>query len=182
MHWIWRFESVAVSAAEAELRVLFVNEKMLNVGKMVQPQPPTPVHCDTKIATDIVSDTTISRTQEIFGRCFASWSRKYGRLFPKLHLGTYYEKIRPWYIHTSNSVRWLPRVHTPCWNQREHEDLKRIPQPRASRRRNCLIWDKSSPICLCVPRKWPSPPPLLPQKNAPEVETHKQLTVWIAIW
>ena len=58
---------VSALAAEAELGALFINGKetkiiRLILEKMGHPQPPTLVHCDNKIATDIADDTVKKHT------------------------------------------------------------------------------------------------------------------------
>ena len=53
---------VALSAAEAELEVLFLNEKeetimLLSFAELGHPQPATPIHIDNTIVVGIINNT-----------------------------------------------------------------------------------------------------------------------------
>ena len=56
---------VSASAAEAKLEALFINGKETKIIRLIleemgHPQPPTPVHCDSKTATGNTNDTVKS--------------------------------------------------------------------------------------------------------------------------
>ena len=59
---MWNLKLVVASAAEAKLGALFMNAKegeilMLILEELGHPQPPTPIHCNTKTAAGIANDT-----------------------------------------------------------------------------------------------------------------------------
>ena len=147
---------VASSAAEAELGALFVNGKEAKILRLIleemgHPQPQTPIHCDNKTATGIANDTVKKHrsrsmemryfwvTDQVHRKCLdIIWQPGAENLadsFSKHHLGSHHNKVCPWFMHTQNSVRLLPRAQTPsalrgCAGTLEHGYLKLAPLPR----------------------------------------------------
>jgi hypothetical protein len=147
---------VVASAAEAELGALFVNGKESKILRLIlhemgHPQPPTPIHCDNKTATGIANDTVKkhrSRSMEmryfwitdqvkrrILNVMWHPGKENLGDYVSKHHIGTHHKNVRPWYMHTPNSMRVLPRAQAPstlrgCAGTLDHGYLKSAPLPR----------------------------------------------------
>jgi len=125
---------VAASAAEAELGALFHNAKeakilRLTLEELGHPQPPTPIHIDNSTTVGIVNNTIKrqkSRSMEM--RYFWLLDGKVQRLFnfeyhpglenladypSKHHPASHHTEVRPYYVHTINSPRYLMRAAKP---------------------------------------------------------------------
>ena len=93
------------------------------------PQPPTPMHCDNKTAAGIANDTVKkhrSRSMEMRffwvtdqvkrGNFDVQWHPGLENLadyFTKHFIGKHHQQVRPWYLQTNNSPRFLPRAAAP---------------------------------------------------------------------
>ena len=125
---------VAASAAEAELGGLFHNgrtatELRLTLNEMGWPQPPTELICDNT-TVDGIANSTIKRQrsramnmryfwiidQVDGGHLKVRWAPGLENLadyFTKHHPAQHHRKVRPYYVHTNTSPRYLPRAPKP---------------------------------------------------------------------
>jgi hypothetical protein len=120
---------VMASASEAELGALFVNGKEATVLRqtlqdMGWPQPPTPMQTDNSTASGIVNHTVKQhksramdmrfywirdRTdQKQFHIFWAPGNLNLGDYFTKHHAPSHHRSMRPYYLHTLDSPRFLP--------------------------------------------------------------------------
>ena len=151
---------VVASAAEAELRALFLNCKegkvlRMTLKEMGHPQPPTPVHCDNLTSTGIANDTIKkqhSRLMEMrffwvadqvkMGNFDVQWHPGQENLagyFTKHFNGIHHQEVRFWYLHEKNSPRYLPRAAAPsalrgCDGTLANGYNKSVPLPRVTAR------------------------------------------------
>ena len=147
---------VAASAAEAELGALFLNAleakiMRLTLEEMGHPQPPTPIHCDNSTAVGITSNTIKrQRSRAMNMRYFWLLCHEAHKLFKinyhpgqenlgdyasKHHTGAHHRRVRPFYLHTDQSPRLLPRAARPserrgCVGTRHNPYVSRTPLPR----------------------------------------------------
>ena len=126
--------NVAASAAEAELGALFHNAKETKVIRLIlkelgHPQPPTPIHVDNTTVNGIVNNTIKrqrSRSMEMkyfwlldneeqkqFNFRYHPGYENLGDLYTKAHNGKDTQHMRPFYVHTTNSPRFLERAQLP---------------------------------------------------------------------
>ncbi len=150
---------IVVSAAEAELYALYHNCQMgiifrLTLKEMGHPQPKTPVHCDNVTAVGIANNSIKrqrSRSMEMrffwVGDIIAqkmydvSWHPGMENLADyqsKHHIGSHHVRVRPWYLHMENSLRYLPRAQSRstlkgCVGTLKDEYVCNVPLPRAPR-------------------------------------------------
>jgi hypothetical protein len=148
---------VVASAAEAELGALFHNCQTGIIFRSIledmgHPQPKTPVHCDNATAVSIANQTVKrqrSRSMEmrffwVSDKCAQDmdalhWHPGQENLADyqsKHHAGAHHTKVRPWYLHESNSPRELPRALRPsalkgCVGTLAGGYLNKVPLPRA---------------------------------------------------
>jgi len=125
---------VVASAAEAELGALFLNCKEGKVVRLIleelgHKQPPTPVHCDNSTAAGIANGTVKKQrarsmemrffwvTDQVTLQRFAvQWHPGQENLadyFTKHFDARHHIAVRPWYLHTPYSPRFLPRAASP---------------------------------------------------------------------
>eukprot|EP00804_Cyclotella_cryptica_P016363 CCRYP_009915-RA/>CCRYP_009915-RA protein AED:0.19 eAED:0.12 QI:0/0/0/1/0/0/2/0/920 len=125
---------VVASAAEAELRALFLNCKEGKILRLVlqelgHPQPPTPTHCDNETATGIANNTIKKQrscsmemrffwvTDQVNRRHFqVRWHPGQENLadyFTKHFDARHHISVRPWYLHTKDYPQFLPRAAAP---------------------------------------------------------------------
>ena len=125
---------VAASAAEAELGALFLNAKEAKVMRLIleemgHPQPPTPIHIDNSTTVGIVNNTIKrqkSRSMEM--RYFWLLDGSNNKIFDfqyhpglenladytsKHHPRHFHQHVRPCYVHTPQSPRFLARAAKP---------------------------------------------------------------------
>ena len=155
---------VVASAAEAELGALFLNCKegkvlRLTLNELGHPQPPTPVHCDNATATGIANSTVKkqrARSMEmkffwvsdqvelnIFQVRWHPGQENLGDYQSKHHPAAHHIAVRPWYLHTENSPRLLPRAVKPsilrgCVETLPRGYTKGSPLPRVPNRQNAM--------------------------------------------
>ena len=125
---------VAASAAEAELGSLFLNTQeavklRIALDEMGHKQPPTPIHTDNTTASGIVHGTIKQqRSRAMNMRYFwtvqkqkdktidVSWhpgKENLGDYVTKHHPSNIHRHVRPLYLHTATSPRFLQRYATP---------------------------------------------------------------------
>ena len=125
---------VVASAAEAELGALFHNCKEGTIIRLILQelghiQPPTPVHCDNSTAVGIANGTVKkqrSRSMEMqffwvtdqvalqhFDIQWHPGQENLADYFTKHFDARHHIAVRPWYLHTSLSPRFLPRALSP---------------------------------------------------------------------
>ena len=125
---------VVASAAEAELGGLFANCKegliiRLILEEMGHKQPPTPLHCDNKTATGIANNTAKKQRSRTFEMRFfwvcdqvqqgffdVQWhpgKENLADYFTKHFDGKHHAEVRPWYLYTPRTPRFLPRASAP---------------------------------------------------------------------
>jgi len=147
---------VAASAAEAELGALFLNAleakiMRLTLEEMGHPQPPTPIHCDNSTAVGITSNTIkrqrsramnmryfwllCHEAQKLFKINYHPGQENLGDYASKHHTGAHHRRVRPFYLHTDQSPRLLPRAARPserrgCVGTRHNPYVSRTPLPR----------------------------------------------------
>jgi hypothetical protein len=147
---------VVASAAEAELGGLFVNCKEGKIIRLIleelgHPQPPTPVHCDNATAVGIANDTVKkhrSRSMEMryfwitdqvdrkfFVVLWHPGQENLADYFTKHFDAKHHKEVRPWYLHTHTSPRFLPRAAAPatlrgCAGTLDNGYLRSVPLPR----------------------------------------------------
>jgi hypothetical protein len=151
---------VVASAAEAELGALFHNcqdgiifqQTLANMG---HPQPKTPVHCNNAIAVGIENRSVEGQqSRSIEMRLFwvsdkvaqdmyaLSWHPGQDNLayYQSKHcIGSHHIAVRPWYLHTENSPRVLPRAVRPstlkgCVGTLQNGYIRNVPSPRVAPR------------------------------------------------
>jgi hypothetical protein len=146
---------VAASAAEAELGALFLNAKeakvlRLTLEELGHKQPPTPIHVDNSTTVGIVNNTIKrqkSRSMEM--RYFWLLDGKIQKLFnfsyqpglenladypSKHHPASHHQEVRPFYVHTPNSPRFLIRAAKPSVRRGCVDPAKANPNPYSTRR------------------------------------------------
>ena len=125
---------VASSAAEAELGALFHNAKEAKVIRLIlqelgHPQPPTPIHVDNTTVTGIVNNTIKRQksrsmqmnyfwlldqeNQKNFNFRYHPGYENLGDLYTKAHNGRDTQYKKQFYVHTTNSPRFLTRAQLP---------------------------------------------------------------------
>ena len=125
---------VAASAAEAELGALFHNAQegkilRLTLEEMGHPQPPTPIHIDNTTAVGIVNNTIKrqrsramemryfwlldTEAQKIFTFHYTPGQENLADYPSKHHNGEVHQHVRPYYVHTKQSPRFLLRAMKP---------------------------------------------------------------------
>ena len=125
---------VAASAAEAELGALFSNARIgtimrLTLYEMGHPQPPTPIHTDNLTAAGISNSTVkLQRSRAMDMRYFwivdqvnqnninVEWHPGLENLADytsKHHSAKIHRYLRPYYLQTKNSPRYLTRALKP---------------------------------------------------------------------
>ena len=143
---------VAASAAEAELGALFLNAKeariiRLTLQELGHPQPPTPIHIDNSTAVGIVNNTVKrqkSRSMEM--RYFWLLDQDAQRQFQfkhhpgeeiladypsKAHPAAHHQLVRPLFLHTKTSPRYLLRSKMPserrgCVDKPDHTFVRTL--------------------------------------------------------
>ncbi len=172
---------VVSSAAEAELGALFLNCKEGKVIRLIlaelgHHQPPTPVHCDNATATGIANNTVKrqrARSMEMrfFGVAdqvgLGTFKVKYhpGRenladYQSKHHPGKHHEAVRPWYLHTKCSPRFLPRALAPstlrgCVGILPKGYIRSAPLPRIPNKQSAM-----AASIFSLPLKYPQLQPI----------------------
>ena len=134
IHTLCKIIGVAASAAEAELGALFLNTQeamkhRLTLEALGHKQPPTPVHTDNTTAASIIHRTirqqrsramnmryfwSIDKQQD--GNIDVSWhpgGENLGDYASKHHPPSVHRAVRPLYVHTSSSPRFLKRHPAP---------------------------------------------------------------------
>ena len=146
---------VAASAAEAELGALFLNAMeakilRLTLAELGHEQPPTPIHVDNTTAVGIVN-STIKRqrsramnmryfwllcheAQRILNVSYHPGHENLGDYQTKLHNGAHHQRVRPFYLHTKQSPKWLQRAQRPsvrkgCVGRTGDPYMRRTPLP-----------------------------------------------------
>ena len=125
---------VVASAAEAELGALFINAKegkvlRLTLEEMGHTQPPTPIHTDNTTASGIANGTIKrQRSRAMDMRFFWIADQADQRHFKviwrpglenlgdyptKHHSAAHHRNVRPFYLHTAQSPRYLQRALAP---------------------------------------------------------------------
>ena len=156
---------VAASAAEAELGALFLNAQEAKVMRITltelgHPQPPTPIHIDNSTTVGIVTNTIKRQqsramemryfwlldqeAQRMFNFFYQPGQENLGDYPSKHHSGDIHRHVRPYYVHVSNSPRFLPRAFKPssrrgCAKILGDKYLKRTPLPSLLQSRDQLI-------------------------------------------
>jgi hypothetical protein len=150
---------VVASAAEAELGALFHNcqdgiifrQTLTDLG---HPQPKTPVHCDNATAVGIANNTVKRQrsramemrffwigdkvAQDMYQVAWHPGQENLADYQSKHHIGSHHVAVRPWYLHTKDSPRYLPRAVRPstlkgCVGTLEDGYIRRVPLPRVPR-------------------------------------------------
>ena len=114
--------------AEAELGALFMNTmevKMLRltIEELGHPQSPTPIHVDNTTAVGIMNSTIkrqrsramnmrhfwllCQEAQRILNVKYHPGAENFSNYQTKLHNGAHHERMRPFYVHTNYSPRFL---------------------------------------------------------------------------
>eukprot|EP00956_Cyclotella_meneghiniana_P032221 scaffold87499_cov23-Cyclotella_meneghiniana.AAC.2 len=149
---------VAASAAEAELAALFLNAKNAKVIRITleelgHPQPPTPIHSDNSTAVGIVNNTIKRQKaramkmryfwlldgaiQKLFDFKYHPGLENLADYQTKAHPGSHHEKVRPFYVHTPTSPRFLFRAAKPSERRgcvdRYDPYLRKYPLPTLTR-------------------------------------------------
>ena len=185
---------VAASAAEAELGALFLNTREAKVLRLIlhelgHQQPPTTIHVDNTTAVGIVN-STIKRqrsrafemryfylldqaVQKYFKFEYQPGQENMGDYPTKHHTAAIHQHVRPWYIHTQDSPRLLPRAMKPssrrgCAETLGDPYLRQVPLPRIPKNRDQQAYPKDTfraqpnkypkdtfPRILSVKPKWP---------------------------
>ena len=125
---------VAASAAEAELGGTFVNAQRAKVMRLTleelgHPQPPTPISIDNTTAVGICNNTIKRQhsrsmemrhfwlldheAQHIFSFHHVPGAENLGDYPSKAHDAAHHRHVRPYYLHMTNSPRFLPRAALP---------------------------------------------------------------------
>ncbi len=125
---------VVASEAEAEPGALFHNCQhgiifRQTLTKMGHPQPKTPVHCNNETVVGIANNTVKwqqSRSmemrffgvgnkvaQDVYALSWHPGQENLADYQSKHHIGSHHIAVRPWYLHTENSPRVLPRAVIP---------------------------------------------------------------------
>ena len=163
---------VVASAAEAELGALFHNCQTgiifrKTLEDMGHAQPKTPVHCDNATAVGIANNTVKrqrSRSMEmrffwISDKCAQDmyalhWHPGQENLADyqsKHHTGAHHTKVRPWYLHESNSPQELPRALKPsalkgCVGTQDGGYLRKVPLPRIPLQQSTALTAGAAPL------------------------------------
>ena len=126
----------------------------LTLDELGHPQPPTPIHIDNSTTVGIVNNTVKrqkSRSMEM--RYFWLLDRHVQKEFDfkyhpglenladyqsKAHLGPHHVSVRPFYLMTPISPRYLPRAAKPsvrrgCVDKRTSPYLRKAPLPTLTR-------------------------------------------------
>ena len=93
------------------------------------PQPKTPVHCDNATAVDIANNTVKRQrsramemhffwigdkvSQDMYHIAWHPGLENLAGYQSKHHIGSHHVAVRPWYLHTADSPRYLPRAVKP---------------------------------------------------------------------
>ena len=125
---------VAASAAEAELGALFHNAQegkilRLTLEEMGHPQPPIPIHIDNTTTVGIVNNTIKrqrsramemryfwlldAETQNLFTFHYTPGQENLADYPTKHHTGEVHLHVRPYYLHTPQSPKYLLRAMKP---------------------------------------------------------------------
>jgi hypothetical protein len=151
------------SASEAEFGALFVNGKEATVLRqtltdMGWPQPPTPIQTDNSTASGIINHTVKQHKsramdmrfywirdradQKQFHIFWAPGHLNLGDYFTKHHAPSHHRRVRPYYLHTLDSPRFLPHPDPRlemrgCVNPAGAHPLhkRQLPVPRQTRQR-----------------------------------------------
>jgi hypothetical protein len=151
---------VVVSAAEAELGALFhscqdgiIFRKTL--ADMGHPQPKTLVHCDNTTAVGIANNTIKQQrsrsmemrffwvgdkeAQDMIALRWHPGQENLADYQSKPHVGSHHIAVRPWYLHTENSPRYLTRALRPstlkgCVGTLQNGYIRNVPLPRVAPR------------------------------------------------
>ncbi len=120
-------------------------------GDMGHPQPKTPVHCNNATAVGIVNNTIKRQQSRSMEMRFFGVGNKVAqdmyalRWHPgqenladyqiKHHIGSHRVAVRPWYLHTENSPRVLPRAVRPstlkgCVGTLQNKYIRNVSLPR----------------------------------------------------
>ncbi len=150
---------MVASAAEAELGALFHNcqegiifwQTLTDLG---HPQPKTLVHCNNATALGIANNTVKQQQSRVMEMHFfwvgdkvaqdmyqVAWHPGQENLADyqsKHHIGSHHIAVRPWYLHTKNSPRYLPRAVKPstlkgCVETLKDGYIRRVPLLRVPR-------------------------------------------------
>jgi len=150
---------VVASAAEAELGALFHNcqdgiifrQTLADLG---HPQPKTPVHCDNATAVGVATNTVKRQrsramemrffwigdkvAQDMYQVAWHPGQENLADYQSKHHIGSHHVAVRPWYLHTKDSPRYLPRAERPstlkgCVGTLKDGYIRRVPLPRVPR-------------------------------------------------
>ncbi len=150
---------VVASAAEAELGALFHNcqdgiifwQTLTDLGN---PQPKTPVHCGNATAVGITNNTVKRQrsramemrffwigdkvSQDMYQIAWHPGQENLADYQSKHHIGSHHVAVRPWYLHTEDSRRYLPRAVRPstltgCVGTLKDGYIRRVPLPRVPR-------------------------------------------------
>ncbi len=119
------------SAAEAELGTLFHNCQdgiifRQTLTDLRHPQPKMPVHCNNATAVGIMNNTVKGQpsramemqffwignkvAQDMYQVAWHPGQENLADYQSKHHIGSHHVAVRPWYLHTKDSPRYLPRV------------------------------------------------------------------------
>ena len=120
---------VVASAAEAELGALFHNCQdgiifWQTLTNLRHPQPKPPVHCDNATAVGIANNTVKRQrlramemhffwigdkvAQDMYKVAWHPGQENLADYQSKHHIGSHHVAVRPWYLHTQDSPRYLP--------------------------------------------------------------------------
>ena len=118
---------------------------------MVQPQPPTPIHCDNSTVSGMCTGTVKqqrSRTMDMryfwipdqqdqwnFDVQWHPGQENLADYFTKHFDSKHHQEVRPWYLHMNNSPNELPRAAAPrtlrgCVGTLPHGYIRSSPLPR----------------------------------------------------
>ena len=184
---------VVALAVEAKLGGLFVNCKEGKIIRLIleelgHPQPPTPVHCDNATAVGIANNTvkkhrlrsmemryfwvTDQVDREFFVVLWHPGQENLADYFTKHFDAKHHQEVRPWYLHTPNSPRFLARAAAPatlrgCAGTLNNGYLKLAPLPQVPMashtsvpfgthmtspirvpRLHCQLTVRCSPVCI----------------------------------
>ena len=122
----------------------------LTLHKLGHPQPPTPIHVDNTTAVGIVKSTikrqhsqtmnmryfwlVCQEAQRILSVRYHPEAENLGDYQTNLHNGAQHERVRPFYVHTNNSPRFLQQVERPsvrkgCVGRTSDPCTRRYPLP-----------------------------------------------------
>ncbi len=131
---------------------IIFRQTLANLG---HPQPRTPVHCDNATAVGIANNTLKRQhlqsiemwffwvgnkeAQDIYGVSWHPGQEKLADYQSKHHIGAHHRKVCMWYLHQTDSPRFLPRAVAPSTPKgyvgtlRDHGYIHRVPLPRVPR-------------------------------------------------